>query len=196
MRRVSRISRPGTALTSARASSSRTQSAPGVSQPPETRKIARAQLVPCGLVAFAGAKEERKRRRHVDVGNRVRRRHAGIPLTHGYSRRRDDTADTVPVNSPRPNELALAVKLTASFDLLVEVWKHASVVTSDGAGRTRAVLTIDLKNDPDEMHNLALEREKHAETILRLNGLLNDLMAREVGVNDGRFLPDAVRSKK
>ena len=28
------------------------------------------------------------------------------------------------------------------------MWKHAGVVTSDGAGRTRAVLTIDLKNDP------------------------------------------------
>jgi L-rhamnose mutarotase len=32
--------------------------------------------------------------------------------------------------------------------LLVEVWKYAGVVTREGAGRTRAVLTIDLKNDP------------------------------------------------
>jgi hypothetical protein len=46
------------------------------------------------------------------------------------------------------------------------------------------------------MRNLALDREKHQDTILRLNGLLNDLMAREVGVNDGRFLPQAVRPKK
>jgi L-rhamnose mutarotase len=28
------------------------------------------------------------------------------------------------------------------------VWKYAGVVTREGAGRTRAVLTIDLKNDP------------------------------------------------
>ena len=48
----------------------------------------------------------------------------------------------------------------------------------------------------DLMRNLALDREKDRETILRLNGLLNDLMAREVGVNDGKFLPEVVRPKK
>jgi hypothetical protein len=32
--------------------------------------------------------------------------------------------------------------------LHVQVWKYAGVVTSDGARGTRAVLTIDLKNDP------------------------------------------------
>jgi arylsulfatase len=58
------------------------------------------------------------------------------------------------------------------------------------------VQLFDLNDDPDEMHNLALDREKNGETILRLNALLNDLMAREVGVNDGKFLPEAVRPKK
>jgi hypothetical protein len=42
---------------------------------------------------------------------------------------------------------------------------------------------------------VALDREKNRDTLLRLNGLLNDLMAREVGVNDGSFLPAAVRPK-
>jgi L-rhamnose mutarotase len=32
--------------------------------------------------------------------------------------------------------------------LIFEVWKYSGVVNSDGARRTRAVLTIDLKNDP------------------------------------------------
>jgi arylsulfatase len=58
------------------------------------------------------------------------------------------------------------------------------------------VQLFDLKNDPDELHNLALDREKNGETILRLNALLNDLIAREVGVNDGKFLPEAVRPKQ
>jgi hypothetical protein len=31
--------------------------------------------------------------------------------------------------------------------------------------------------------------------ILRMNALLNDLMAREVGANDGQFLPAPVRPK-
>jgi Sulfatase len=50
------------------------------------------------------------------------------------------------------------------------------------------VQLFDLKNDPDEMHNLALEPEQNRETILRMNALLNDLIAKEVGVNDGSFL--------
>jgi arylsulfatase len=58
------------------------------------------------------------------------------------------------------------------------------------------VQVFDLKNDPEEMQNLALDQEKHTGTILRLNGLLNELMAREVGINDGRFLPQSVRPKK
>ncbi len=58
------------------------------------------------------------------------------------------------------------------------------------------VQMFDLKSDPEEMRNLAVDREKHKAEILRLNGLLNDLMAREVGVNDGRFLPESVRRKK
>ena len=58
------------------------------------------------------------------------------------------------------------------------------------------VQLFDLKDDPDEVRNLALDREKNGETILRMNALLNDLMAREVGVNNGKFLPEAVRPKK
>jgi hypothetical protein len=54
---------------------------------------------------------------------------------------------------------------------------------------------FDLKNDPDEMKNLAVQAYEHKVIILRMNALLNDLIAREVGVNDGRFLPSAVRPK-
>jgi hypothetical protein len=43
------------------------------------------------------------------------------------------------------------------------------------------------------MRNLAIEPEKNRETILRMNKLLNELMAKEVGVNDGRFLPSEIR---
>jgi hypothetical protein len=50
------------------------------------------------------------------------------------------------------------------------------------------VQLFDLQSDPEEMRNLALEPEKNRDTILRMNGLLNGLIAKEVGVNDGRFL--------
>jgi arylsulfatase len=55
------------------------------------------------------------------------------------------------------------------------------------------VQLFDLESDPDETRNLALEPEKNRETILRMNRLLNDLIAKEVGVNDGRFLPHEMR---
>jgi arylsulfatase len=54
---------------------------------------------------------------------------------------------------------------------------------------------FDLQNDPGERVNLALEPARHEALILRMNALLNELTAREVGVNDGRFLPPAVRPK-
>ena len=57
------------------------------------------------------------------------------------------------------------------------------------------VQLFDLENDPDEIHNLTLEPEKNRATILRMNGVLNELMAKEVGVNDGSFLPEDIRPK-
>jgi arylsulfatase A-like enzyme len=59
------------------------------------------------------------------------------------------------------------------------------------------VQLFDLESDPEEMHNLALEPKKNGATIQRMNGLLNDLMAKEVGGNDGRFLPqESPRSER
>lgn len=54
--------------------------------------------------------------------------------------------------------------------------------------RNNDVQLFDLHTDPHEVHNLVLAPEKNRETILRMNGLLNDLIASEVGVNDGAFL--------
>ena len=54
---------------------------------------------------------------------------------------------------------------------------------------------FDLKNDPDEQYNLALNPEDNQELILNMNTLLNELMAIEVGKNDGQFLPMSVHPK-
>jgi arylsulfatase A-like enzyme len=61
--------------------------------------------------------------------------------------------------------------------------------------RNNDLQLFDLKNDPLEIHNLALDVEKNKDLILRMNGLLNELMAKEVGKNDGSFLPAAIRPK-
>jgi arylsulfatase A-like enzyme len=57
------------------------------------------------------------------------------------------------------------------------------------------VQLFDLQSDPGEMHNLALEPEKNRESILRMNQLLNDLIAAEVGVNDGQFVKPMIQGK-
>ena len=57
------------------------------------------------------------------------------------------------------------------------------------------VQLFDLQNDPEEMHNLAVEADKNRALILQMNELLNDLIAKEVGVNDGRFLTQFIGSK-
>ncbi|HEY6325454.1 MAG TPA: hypothetical protein VIW73_02920 [Candidatus Cybelea sp.] len=54
------------------------------------------------------------------------------------------------------------------------------------------VQLFDLRSDPDEMHNLALEPEKNKDTILRMNGLLNELLTKEAGTNACRLLEDAL----
>ncbi|MFO0990619.1 MAG: sulfatase-like hydrolase/transferase [Hyphomicrobiales bacterium] len=62
--------------------------------------------------------------------------------------------------------------------------------------RHNDVQLFDLESDPEEVHNLAAESEKNSALILRMNGLLNDLIAKEVGFNDDRFLPDSIRTKQ
>ena len=48
---------------------------------------------------------------------------------------------------------------------------------------------FDLQNDPQEMNNLAMNPKKNAELLMAMNTLTNNLLAQEVGVDDGSFLP-------
>ena len=68
-------------------------------------------------------------------------------------------------------------------------------VTLEQIFRNNDVQLFDLKNDPLETHNLALDPDKNRDLILRMNALLNQLIAKEVGTNDGSFLPAAIRPK-
>jgi arylsulfatase len=54
---------------------------------------------------------------------------------------------------------------------------------------------FDLQHDPEEMHNLTVDPDTNRALILKMNELLNDLIAKEVGVNDGRFLTQIIGSK-
>ena len=64
-------------------------------------------------------------------------------------------------------------------------------VTFDDIYAKNELELYDLEADPEEIDNLALEGEHNRALILSMN----ELIAREVGVNDGGFLPEAVRPK-
>ncbi len=48
----------------------------------------------------------------------------------------------------------------------------------------------DRVNDPEERVNLAANREANGELVLAMNAKLDALIAAEIGVDDGRELPD------
>ena len=48
---------------------------------------------------------------------------------------------------------------------------------------------FDLENDPNEMNNLALN-SKSQDVLIAMNDKLNQLIADEVGKDDGSHLPD------
>jgi arylsulfatase len=51
---------------------------------------------------------------------------------------------------------------------------------------------FDLKTDPDEVDNLGIYSTTHKDLIVRMNDLLNRMIAKEVGVNDGSWLQKAI----
>ncbi|MDJ0514412.1 MAG: sulfatase-like hydrolase/transferase [Methyloceanibacter sp.] len=53
---------------------------------------------------------------------------------------------------------------------------------------------FDLEADPDEVTNLGIDAEANKDLILRMNDLLNRMIAKEVGVNDGAWLLKAMQS--
>src|SRR6056297_966066 len=55
------------------------------------------------------------------------------------------------------------------------------------------IVLYDLKNDPEEMHNLANEPHTNKELIMEMNALLNELIAQEIGVDDGQHFHQAVK---
>ncbi len=64
--------------------------------------------------------------------------------------------------------------------------------TLDEILKNNDVQLFDLQTDPAEVTNLALEPEKNQALILRMNALLNDLMAKEVGADACQLLTKAM----
>ncbi|MCA0303301.1 MAG: sulfatase-like hydrolase/transferase [Proteobacteria bacterium] len=62
-------------------------------------------------------------------------------------------------------------------------------LTLDDLRRDNDLELYDLQADPDEVVNLAHDFERNRDLVARMNGKLNAAIAREIGVDDGSFLP-------
>jgi len=100
------------------------------------------------------------------------------------------TIDTV----PRPN----VRKRSAIRSIFDGRYKYSRYFNSQDHNQPKTVAEIyeandvelyDLKMDPNEMKNLAYNSQK-SDLLISMNNKLNTLIKREVGVDDGSFLPD------
>ena len=62
--------------------------------------------------------------------------------------------------------------------------------TIDELYRWNDVELFDLANDPEEVNNLGANRAANSETIMTMNGKLEAVIKTEIGVDDGREMPD------
>jgi arylsulfatase len=67
--------------------------------------------------------------------------------------------------------------------------KHNRPESLDEILAANDIELFDTIEDPDEMVNLAVRPEEHEELILEMNAKLNRLIDREIGVDDGAYLP-------
>jgi arylsulfatase len=70
--------------------------------------------------------------------------------------------------------------------------QHNRPTTLDELFALNDVELYDLQNDPDEVNNLAMDREKNADLIMAMNAKLNRLIDDEVGEDVGQMLPAGV----
>ncbi len=70
--------------------------------------------------------------------------------------------------------------------------EHNRPETLDALFSLNDVELYDLERDPHELHNLALDRQRNAELLARMNAKLNRLIDAEVGEDVGQMLPPSV----
>ncbi len=70
--------------------------------------------------------------------------------------------------------------------------QHNLPTSIEGLFALNDVELFDTQNDPHEMNNLALDREKNADLLMAMNAKLNRLIADEVGEDVGQMLPGGV----
>ncbi len=68
--------------------------------------------------------------------------------------------------------------------------QHNSPSSMEALFKYNDVELYDLKTDPNEMRNLAVDQRASGELLLAMNQKLNEVIAAEVGEDNGDFLPE------
>jgi arylsulfatase len=68
--------------------------------------------------------------------------------------------------------------------------QHNSPSSMESIFQFNDVELFDLKTDPDEVNNLVNDLNRNGELLLAMNRKMNDIIAAEVGEDDGRSLPE------
>lgn len=69
--------------------------------------------------------------------------------------------------------------------------EHNNPKTWDELIKYNDIELYDIKNDPNENHNLAIDSLKNRELIMSMNKKMNDLIENEIGIDDGGFMPNS-----
>jgi arylsulfatase len=93
-------------------------------------------------------------------------------------------------NMKKRGSLRAAIDGRYKFARYFSPLEHNRPTTLDELYKWNDVELFDLESDPGEMDNLAADRTKNRDLILAMNAKLNALIKAEIGVDDGRELPN------
>jgi arylsulfatase A-like enzyme len=99
------------------------------------------------------------------------------------------TIESFPVDWPLRVAIRSIVDERYKFSRYFSFRQFNTPVTLEQLMAMNDLELYDLREDPEEMKNLAYDFEKNKDLIAMMNAKLNALIAREIGADDGSFLP-------
>ena len=111
-------------------------------------------------------------------------------VTQAVASRKKLTKDTIPKpDTKKRSNIRTVYDGRYKYSRYFSVLNHNRPTTAEQIFKVNDVELFDLKNDPNEMKNLAREKTKQ-DLLLAMNDKLNRLIDSEVGKDDGSHLPE------
>ncbi len=111
-------------------------------------------------------------------------------VAEAYASGKEMTLDTIPrPDTKKRSNIRTVFEGRYKYSRYFNSQEHNRPTTVEQIFKINDVELFDLKNDPNEMNNLALDKKKNQDLLLAMNDKLNRLIDSEVGKDDGSFLP-------